>query len=278
MWFYETLYPDIKLAIKGKLIFKKKTSYQDLRIYKTARFGKVLLLDGAIQTTEKDEYIYHEMLTHPVLLAHPRPKDILVIGAGDGGVLREVLKYKIKQVTLVEIDEEVIRASEKFLPSLHRGSFRDRRLNLIIADGAEFVRTTKEKFDVAIIDSPDPVGAARVLFSKRFYKDIYSVLKENGMLIRQTGSTILQSQEIKQNYGILSQIFPSIAVQLAAIPTYIGGFFSFLIASRGIDINGLSLKQISNRYKRLGLQTKYYNPGVHFASKQLPTYIERALT
>ncbi|MCK5179257.1 MAG: bis-aminopropyl spermidine synthase family protein, partial [Candidatus Omnitrophica bacterium] len=165
MWIYETLYPDIKIGLKGKLLYKKKTSYQDMQIYDTQRFGKLLLLDGAIQTTEKDEFIYHEMITHPVLFMHPKPENILVIGGGDGGVLREVLKHRVKKVILVEIDEKVIKFSERYFPSLSKGAFRNSRVKIVIEDGAKFIRETKEKFDIVIVDSPDPVGVAKVLFS-----------------------------------------------------------------------------------------------------------------
>jgi spermidine synthase len=277
MWFYETLYPDIKLGLKGKLIYKKKTPYQDLRIYKTCRFGNVLLLDGAIQTTQKDEFIYHEMLTHPVLLLHPNPQNILVIGAGDGGVLREALKHKIKKVTLVEIDKEVIKLSERYLPSICRNSFNNKRVKIVIDDGAKFIKNTKEKFDIVIIDSPDPVGVAKVLFSKKFYENIYSILTSQGIMIRQTGSTVLQRGELRQNYNILKNIFSYLAVQLACVPTYIGGFFSFIIASKKIDPCKASYKKILSKYRNLKLKTKYYNPEIHFASLVLPNYVEEEL-
>ncbi|MBL7132363.1 MAG: polyamine aminopropyltransferase [Candidatus Omnitrophica bacterium] len=274
MWFYERLYPDIKIGVKGKLIYKKKTPYQDLRIYKTPRFGNMLTLDGTIQTTAKDEFIYHEMLTHPLLLSCPNPKKVLVVGAGDGGILREVLKHKVEKVYIVEIDNEVIRTSKRYLPSINDGAFaRNRRVEIIIDDGAKFIQRTGEKFDIAIVDSPDPLGVARVLFSKKFYKNINSVLTDKGMMIRQTGSTMLQPEEIKQNYRIMKQVFPYVSVQLAAIPTYIGGFFSFLIASKKINPEKVSFGKIQQRYKKLNLKTKYYNPQIHFASRKLPNYL-----
>jgi len=274
MWFYETLYPDIKIGIKGKLLHKKKTAYQDLRIYKTPRFGNMLTLDGTIQTTTKDEFIYHEMLTHPVLLAHLRPQKILVIGAGDGGVLREVLKHKVKEAYIVEIDDEVIQTSKRYLPSISNGAFaKGKRVKIIIDDGARFIKDIKEKFDIVIVDSPDPLGAAKALFSKKFYQNIFSILKDGGIMIRQAGSTVLQADELKQNYRILKQIFPYVSVQLAAIPTYIGGLFSFLIGSKRINPEAVSYKKIEQRYNKLRLKTRYYNPQIHFASLSLPNYV-----
>jgi len=193
MWCTETLYPDIKISLRGKLIHKEKTSYQNLKIYKTERFGNLLLLDGAIQTTEKDEFIYHEMLTHTVMLLHPEPREVLIIGGGDGGILKEVLKYKsVKRAHLVEIDERVIEISKKYLKNICQKAFQDKRVKIIIEDGAKFIKETSEKFDIIIIDSPDPVGVAKVLFSHKFYKDNFAHLTEEGLMIRQTGSTILQ--------------------------------------------------------------------------------------
>ncbi|UCB56446.1 MAG: polyamine aminopropyltransferase [Candidatus Omnitrophota bacterium] len=278
MWFYENLYPDVKLGIKGELIHRKKTPYQDLRIYKTPRYGKTLVLDGAIQTTEKDEFIYHEMLTHPSLLSYPEPKEVLVIGAGDGGILREVLKHNVKKVYLVEIDDEVIRTSKKYLPSISSGAFAaNGRVEIIIADGAKFIRQTKKKFDVVIVDSPDPIGVAKVLFSRKFYRDIFSILKDDGIMARQSGSTTLQLKELKENWRIMKEKFPYVSVHLAAIPTYIGGFFSFLVGSKKINQKDISYDEIMNRFKQLNLETKYYNPDIHFASTKLPTYVKGGL-
>lgn len=277
MWFYETLYPDLKLGINGNRIFRKKTKYQDIKIYDTPRFGKLLQLDGVIQTTEFDEFIYHEMLTHPLLLSHPDPKKVLIIGAGDGGVLREVLKHKrIKEIYMVEIDGDVIELSKKELPSLSEGAFDNKRANIIIGNGAEFVAGTDIKFDIAMIDSSDPIGPAKALFSKKFYENIYSVLSKNGMMIRQCGSTMFQPEEMGDNYKLLKKIFPFVNVQLAAIPTYIGGFFSFIIASK-MDIKKVSQQAVNNRFNILRLNTKYYNPDIHFASRVLPNYVRRAI-
>ncbi len=275
MWCFETLYPDIKLGLKGKLVYKKKTPYQDLRIYQTQRFGKLLLLDGAIQTTEKDEFIYHEMLTHTAMFSHPQPKKVLIIGGGDGGVLREVLKHKVKKVYLVEIDKEVIEVAKKYLKSIPENSFEDPRVEVIIGDGALFVKNTEEKFDVVIIDSPDPVGPAKVLFSKKFYKDVFEVLEENGIMIRQTGSTILQEDELKDNVKILNKVFPYVWVHLIATPTYIGGFFSLTIASKKVDILDIDVEFLEKRFKILKNKTKYYNPYIHIASSILPEYVRR---
>lgn len=276
-WFYERLYPDVQLGIQGKIIYQKKTPYQDLKIYDTPRLGRMLTLDGTVQTTEKDEFIYHEMLTHPLLLSHPAPQKVLVIGGGDGGVVREVLKHKtVDKVYLVEIDDSVIKNSEKYLPSICKGgalSENNRRLKIIVDDGAAFIQNTQERFDLCLIDSPDPMGVARALFSRKFYQNVFAILTAQGMMIRQTGSTMWQPEEVRHNYNIVRKIFSFVTVQLAAIPTYVGGFFSFIIASKEIDINEISCEEIAGRYQKLKLRTQYYNPQIHFASRQLPNYL-----
>lgn len=277
MWFFETLYPDLKIGLQGKTIYKNKSKFQDLKIFKNKTFGNVLMLDGAIQTTQKDEFIYHEMLTHPLLLTHKNPKNILIIGAGDGGILREALKHKIKKAVIVEIDKAVIDFSKKHLSSICKKAFSDKRVEVVIDDGAKYLQNCKEKFDIVIVDSPDPVGVAKVLFSKKFYTAIYNVLSQDGMMIRQTGSTFLQIKELKDNYKTLSKIFPIILPQLTAVPTYIGGFFSCLIASKGFNPLEIGCEQLEKKYKKLNLQTKYYNPEIHYASLALPNYIKKEL-
>lgn len=278
MWHSEAIYPDIKLQLKGELLYRKKTLYQNLKLYKTDRFGKILMLDNAIQTTEGDEFIYHEMLTHPVLLLHPKPQKVLIIGGGDGGILREVLKYKsVKLAYLVEIDKNIIEISKKYLKSICKNSFQDKRTKIIFDDGAKFIKKTKEKFDVIIIDSPDSVGPAKVLFSKGFYKDIFSALAENGLMIRQTGSTTLQKEVLKSSWKILNDIFPFVWTHLTAIPTYIGGFFSLTAASKKIDLFKTDIAYLEKKIKALKIKTDYYNPYIHIASAVLPEYIRRML-
>ncbi|MFH1767745.1 MAG: polyamine aminopropyltransferase [Candidatus Omnitrophota bacterium] len=277
MWFYENLYSDLKVGFKSTCIYKKKTSFQDMQLHSTGRYGKMLILDGVVQTTEKDEFIYHEMMTHPILLLHPEPKNVLIIGGGDGGILREVLKYKIKKVVLVEIDKEVVNFSKKYLKRICGKAFDDRRLNLVINDGAKFINSTKEKFDVIIIDSSDPIGPAKVLFSKKFYQQIYKILSDNGIMIRQTGSTMLQPYILRNNYKSVKQIFPFVSVQIAAIPTYIGGFFSFIIASKELNPENIDIKLIEKKYNNAGFKTNYYNPRIHLGSLCLPIYIGRLL-
>ncbi|MCM8773646.1 MAG: polyamine aminopropyltransferase [Candidatus Omnitrophica bacterium] len=274
MWYYEKLFSDVKLGLEGKIIYKKKSPYQNIVIYQTPLLGRILFLDDTIQTTEKDNFVYHEMLTHPLLLSHPSPNKILVIGAGDGGVLREVLKHDVEKVYLVEIDREVIEVSKKYLKSICGNSFNDKRAEIIIEDGAKFVQNKEENFDIVIVDSPDPMGVAKVLFSQKFYQDIFSLLNEDGMMIRQTGSSILQPKELRENYNRLKRIFPKVIPMVAACPTYIIGFFTFLIACKGRTPIDISSQDLNRKYEEKKLRTKYYNPEIHFASFSLPNYIK----
>ncbi len=275
-WFHESLFSSVKLGIKVRQpIVSEKSRYQRIDILDTYKFGRVLVLDGVVQTTEGDEFIYHEMLAHLPLLSHPHPGRVLIIGGGDGGILREVLKHPVKEVFLVEIDEKVIELSKIYLPAICRSSFDDRRVKIIIDDGGNFIEDCKRKFDVAIIDSSDPIGPAKVLFSQKFYRDSFNVLSNSeGIFTQQTGSPFLQGEELPCAYKTLRKIFPFVVTFLAAVPTYIGGFFSFVFASRGIDPLKVRFSEIERRYRKLKLKTRYYNPEIHLASFALPAYIK----
>src|SRR3989338_6157795 len=200
-WFSETLHPSVRQTLKIKeVLHSGKTPFQKIQIVDTEQFGKALILDGVVQTTEKDEFIYHEMTTHVPLFSHPNPKRVLVIGGGDGGIAREVLKHPVEEVYLVEIDEQVITLSQKYLCGICKGVFKDSRTRVRVEDGAKFITEQTIPFDVVIIDSTDPIGPAKVLFSKKFYQSIKRVLSPAGILARQTGSTIFQPDEWMENY------------------------------------------------------------------------------
>jgi len=279
MWFYESLFPTVRLGLKVKeTVISKRSPYQKIKILNTYRFGKVLVLDGVVQTTEADEFIYHEILSHLPLLSHPQPEKVLIIGGGDGGILREILKHPVKEVFLVEIDEKVIEFSKQYLSAICKNSFADKRTRVVIDDGATFIKKCKEKFDVIIVDSSDPAGPAKVLFSSEFYRDTYNALSDaNGIFAQQTGSSFLQKEEFPSVYERLKKIFPYVATFLAAVPTYIGGFFSFVFASKGIDPLKAHLPELEKKYRAFKLKTKYYNPGIHHASFALPTFISEAV-
>jgi spermidine synthase len=210
-------------------------------------------------------------------MLHPNPKKILIIGGGDGGALREVLKHKVEKVCMVEIDSDVVAYSKKYLKNICKNSFEDKRLRLIIDDGARFLRNTSDKFDVIIVDSPDPIGSAKILFSKKFYHSLHNGLNKDGIIIRQSASTILRPNELKTSYKLLKKSFLHVAVMIAAIPSYVGGFFSFLIASKKINPQKPNIQSIKRRIKSAKIYTNYYNPEIHSASLCLPNYIRRVI-
>ena len=273
-WKYETLYTDYMVAYKTNDTMQNiKTPFQALEIVQTERFGKMLLLDGVVQTTEKDEFVYHEMMSHVALLAHPKPEKILIIGGGDGGILREVLKHpKVKKATLVEIDESVVKFCKKYLKKICKSAFSDKRTELVIDDGAKFVNQTKEKYDVIIVDSCDPIGPATVLFTKKFYNDIKKILKKDGILIRQSGSSFMQQNELKNAMKFLKKTFTYNAPCLFNVPTYSGGLFTLTFSSDTIDPLKTKEPTIKRKFNLLNLKTKYYNPGVHNGSFKIPNY------
>lgn len=278
-WLSETLHHGVQLKLQvEKYLYSCKDSSQEIKFLKTPRFGTALIMDGAIQTTEKDEFIYHEMMSHIPLFSHPKPENILIIGGGDGGILREALKHKaVKKVTLVEIERKVIDYTKKYLPQICRDAFKSKKLELVIGDGAKFIQNKSNIYDIAIIDSTDPVGPAKVLFQKKFYRGISDILKPKGIMVRQSGSSFLQPNELKDNYKTLSSIFKNNHVYVAAVPTYIGGFFNLIFSSNGINISQVSLSGIKKRFQKSGIQTKYYNPQLHLASFQLPNYMKQII-
>jgi len=259
----------------GKVVAQRRTPFQKLQILETMAYGRALVLDGVVQTTERDEHIYHEMMTHVPLCAHPKPRCVLVIGGGDGGIVREALRHPtVERVVMVEIDPEVIRFCRRHLPAICQGAFEDKRLQVVAGDGARYVRSTGERFDVAIVDSTDPIGPARVLFQTAFYRDVARVLRRRGVAVRQTGSTFLQSRELDEAASRLRRVFRVVAPYLAAIPTYVGGFFGFLFASDRIQPARATLARLESRYRCARLACRYYTPAIHRACFVLPASLK----
>ena len=241
----------------------------------TYQYGKMLVLDGIVQTAEKDEFIYHEMMAHVPMLSHPNPQKVLIIGGGDGGVLREVLRYdSVEKATIIEIDSEVVSTCQEHLPFISNGAFDDRRTNLIIGDGADYIQKTDARYDVIIVDSPDPIGPAQDLFSEQFYQDIYNALRSTGIIVRQTGSLHMQSEEQGQAYRLLKDIFRWTSFYLYSVPTYVGGLFSTLFCSDTIDPSSIDIKTMTERFNLNKLMTRYYTPGLHIASFNIPPFFK----
>lgn len=276
--FKETLYDSVCQEYRiDKLYFESKTEHQHLMIFHNAQLGRVMTLDGIVQTTEADEFIYHEMLTHVPMLAHGHAKRVLIIGGGDGGMLREVIKHPIEHVTQVEIDKAVVDMTIEYLPNHSAGAYDDERLNLVIDDGMNFVKSTKEKFDVIISDSTDPIGPGEVLFSDNFYAQAKRCLNPNGILVTQNGVPFFQEDEVQTTYQRMGQQFSDMHFYCAPIPTYYGGFMTFAWGTDNHSAREKSLNDITARFEQLELTTRYYNPDIHLASFALPQYVLNAL-
>ncbi len=275
----ETLYDPYGQQFRvDKVYFETKTEHQHLMIFQNAMFGRVMALDGVVQTTEKDEFIYHEMLTHVPLLAHGNAKRVLIVGGGDGGMLREVCKHKtVEHITQVEIDGAVIDMAKEYFPNHSQGAYDDPRANIIIADGIEFIRSTNEKFDVIISDSTDPIGPGEVLFTSNFYEGCKRCLTEGGILVTQNGVAFMQLDEVKTTAEKLAPLFADWHFYGASIPTYIGGIMAFAWATENTELRHLSKETIRERFVAANIETQYYNPSIHKAAFALPQYLLKAL-
>lgn len=276
----ETLYTGYGQSFSiEKLLFEIKTEHQHLQIMDTPFMGRVMLLDGVVQTTEKDEFIYHEMMVHVPLFAHPSPKKVLIIGGGDGGILREVVKHKnIEQITQVEIDVSVIEMCKEYFPKHSQGAFDDPRVNIIIADGKEFVAQCTEQFDVIISDSTDPIGPGEVLFSQDFYALEKRCLAAGGIVVAQNGVPFMQPQEVTNTYQRLIPLYQDVHFYTAAVPTYIGGLMALAWASDDPSLRQQSTAQLQTRIEKAGFSTRCYNADVHQAAFALPNFIQALLS
>ena len=277
--YQETLYEGYGQRFSiDKMLHEVRTEHQHLVIFENARMGRVMALDGVIQTTEADEFIYHEMLTHVPILAHGLAKRVLIIGGGDGGMLREVTKHRsVEHITMVEIDATVVDMCKQFLPNHSRGAYDDPRLNLVIDDGMRFVATTEEKFDVIISDSTDPIGPGEVLFSENFYEACRRCLNDGGILVTQNGTPFMQLGEVQTTAKRMNGLFSDWHFYQAAVPTYIGGALPFAWGSTNADYRKLPLETLRQRYAGSGIVTRYYNADIHQAAFALPQYVLEAV-
>jgi spermidine synthase len=277
--FLELLYPTYGQYFKVKeVLFENKTEHQHLIIFKNEQFGNVMALDGIIQTTEKDEFIYHEMLTHVALFAHPEPKKVLIIGGGDGGILRETLKHKnIERVVQVEIDQAVIDMCKQYFPNHSNGAFDDPRAEIVIADGMDYVRNTSETFDIIISDSTDPQGPGEVLFTNDFYRLAKNCLNEKGIMVTQNGVCFMQLDEVVNTTRRMGPLYQDQTFYAAPVPTYIGGIMTLAWATDDVSLRQLPVDTIRQRYQASGIKTRYYNPDIHVGSFALPQYVIEAI-
>lgn len=268
LWFTELQTPGLKISCLTKeTLHHEITPYQELAVIDTETFGRMLLLDGIIMTNIKDEFVYHEMISHVALNTHPNPENVLVIGGGDGGTIREIIKNpKVKKATLVEIDGAVIEASKKYLPEIAAG-LDDPKVEVKVEDGIKHIKETKNHYDIIIVDSTDPIGPAVGLFAKEFYQGIYEALKDEGIFVAQTESPFFNEELIKRVSDDVADIYPIKKTFLANIPTYPGGLWTFTMGSKKHDPE----KVDETKFPKL--ETRYYTPQVHKAAFVLPKFV-----
>lgn len=269
LWIKEMQVENAAMTYKVKeTLHTEKTKYQELAILDTYEFGRMLVLDGIVQTTIRDEFVYHEMITHIPLFTHGNPKKVLVVGGGDGGAIREILKHKsVEKVVLCEIDNRVVELSKRYLPEISCG-LDDPRAEVFIGDGIKFVLERKNEFDVIIVDSTDPIGAAEGLFNVNFYKSLYECLTPDGIFVAQTESPFYLPQIVKQVFCDIGNVFPITKLFMAAIPTYPGVYWSFTMGSKKYDPEKIDTHKIPD------FNTKYYHKDLHKACFVLPKYVK----
>ena len=277
--FAETLYDSYGQEFRvDELLYEVKTGHQHLIIFHNAAFGRVLVLDGVVQTTERDEFIYHEMLAHVPIFAHGQAKRVLIVGGGDGGMLREVTRHKqVERITQVEIDRQVIDMCRQYLPRHSQGAFDDPRLNIVIDDGLKFVQLTDDRFDVIISDSTDPIGPGEALFKDNFYLACKRCLNPGGVLVTQNGVPFMQVDEISTTARRLGRVFDDWHFFSAAVPTYVGGIMTFGWGTDDKTLRHVGIDVLNERFAATAIKTRYYTPEIHKASFALPRYVLEAI-
>ena len=273
LWYTEKQTGNLGITCKiTGTLHVEKTEFQHIAVIDTLQFGRMLVLDGMVQTTIQDEFVYHEMITHVPLNTHRSPKNVLVIGGGDGGAIREIIKHPaVGHAVLVEIDRRVVEVSRKLLPEISCG-LDSPKVTVIYDDGIKHVRENPDTYDVIMVDSTEPVGPAVELFSGEFYRSIYNALKPDGLFVAQTESPFFNADLITSCHQKISQVFPLTKLYLASVPTYPSGLWSFTMGSKKYDpedINSLAVP---------GYPTKYYTAEVHKGAFMLPRFVQELIT
>ena len=264
------------IAIKGgKVLFSEQSEFQKVEVFETeSALGRVLTLDDLMMTTEGDEYHYHEMIAHIPMMNHKCPKSVLVIGGGDGGTVREVLKHDtVERVVLCEIDGMVIDACKKYLPTISCG-LDNPKVEILVQDAIEYIKDKKNEFDIVLIDSTDPMGPGEGLFTEEFYTNVKNSLKEGGIMAAQSESPFVNKQEIKKMYDLLKKVFPVCSTYTSNIPTYPGGYWAWAFCSENVE----PLSYIDERRcSEITKTCKIYNKDYHMARFALPNYLKELL-
>jgi spermidine synthase len=269
IWFTEKQTENFGITAKiNRTYVSEQTDFQKLDMVETAEWGNMLLLDDMVMTTEKDEFVYHEMVAHIPLFTHPNPKHVLVVGGGDGGVIREVLKHKsVEKAVLVDIDGKVIEYSKQYLPSI-AGKLEDPRVEVKVGDGFMHIAESENAYDVIMVDSTEPVGPAVNLFTKGFYAGISKALREDGIFVAQSDNPWFKADLIRQVQQDVKEIFPITKLYLANIPTYPSGLWAFTLGSKKYHPLEVSEERFAE------IDTKYYTKEIHFASFVLPKFVQ----
>lgn len=276
LWFSEMHTENVKMSIRiDRQLHTEQSDFQRIDVFSSPEFGRFLTLDGIMMLTEKDEFIYHEMITHVPMAADPDIKNVLVIGAGDGGTIRELTRYEsIEHIDMVEIDERVVEVSKEFLTQT-ACRLDDPRVSIHYDDGLRFVRHKENEYDLIIVDSTDPFGPGEGLFTSEFYGNCFNALTEKGILVNQHESPYYadDAKAMQRAHKRIRELFPVCAVYQAHIPTYPSGHWLFGFASKGID----PLAFDGERWNSLGIKTKYYNTELHKGSFAIPNYVKELL-
>jgi len=273
LWFTEEHTDNVRFSIRiDRHIESIQSDFQKIDVFQSTEFGKVLVIDGFVMLTEKDEFIYHEMITHVPMSVNPNIKNILVIGAGDGGTVRELTRYNsVEKIDMVEIDKRVVDVCMEHIPQT-AAKLNDKRVNLFFEDGLKFVKTKSNEYDLIIVDSTDPIGPGFELFTHEFYENCFNALKEEGILVNQHESPYYkrESEAMQRAHKKIKTVFPVARVYQAHIPTYGSGHWLFGFASKKYD----PIENINEReWNSLGLNTKYYNTVLHKGAFALPNYV-----
>ena len=281
-WINETLYPDWgQRFLVTRELARQKSEFQDIVIVDTSSHGRVMFLDGVTQITERDEFVYQEMLTHVPLLAHGSAKRVLIIGAGDGGVLRRVLQHQgIEKAVMVEIDGEVIRLCREHMPGIAGDAWTNPRGEVIVGDGIDYVRRAADaSFDVIIVDSTDPIGVGEVLFTDEFYSNAARILGPAGIIVNQCGVPFMQADELRETSLRRAKFFAEVSAYVAAVPTYVGGFMTLGWSAKAAGMRSVGVEEIRTRAAAAGIlgQTRYWSPEMHVSCFHLPPYIAENL-
>ncbi len=277
LWFSEYHAPDVKHSLRvNRHLYSKKSDFQQIDILDTPEFGKVLALDGNVMLTERDEFIYDEMITHVPMSVHPNVQDVLVIGAGDGGVVKELARYdNIRRIDLVEMDPQVVEACRTYLPE-NACRLDDSRVHIYFDNALRFIRRCTDEYDLIIVDSNDPFGPSEGYFTREFYGICYNALHEDGIMVNQQGSPFYKhdAEAMQRSHKRIVNTFPISRVYQAHIPTYAAGYWLFGFASKKYHpIDDFDC----GKWLGLNLKTKYYTTKLHVGAFYLPAYLEKML-